>query len=268
MKPSPRTSSQAAGFTLVELLVTMAILSVILTMAFQVTESSRKAIRLSESRSSNDAIAREVFDRINRDISQMIVRKDARLELNSINNNRNDNFAFFTLNKGINSGGAVGTRNVSLVRYQILNTTIVRGSNGHSTGANTLNLISTLQHPNTPGGSLHTLSNNVLRMEVEYLVENPAATPPTITKTVTAPAHGAKGNLRGLIITIATADVKALSAIKTANHTTVANSFVDATATANTQDVWSARRNSLAIPGVPPDALKSIRIYQRTFLLP
>lgn len=279
MKLSPRSSSQATGFTLVELLVTMAILSVILTMAFQVTESSRRAVRLSESKSGNDAIAREVFDRINRDVSQMIVRKDARLELNSANGN--DTFAFLTQNKGVN-GASVGTRNVSLIRYELTGNNLSRSSQGHNVATNTLNLISTVAHP-TPTNATETLSSNVLRMEVEYLVE----TAGVINKTVTVPAPGPKGDLRGLIVTIATADEKALRVInRGSNLATIASRFADAVentdpqagwttakiqdewSTADTKNIWSTARNTLAIPGIPTDALKSIRIYQRTFLIP
>jgi len=105
---SPIFRFSAKGFTLIELMVTTAILSLILVMAMQVVESARNSIRIAESKSNNDAVARQVFDRISSDISTMQAGAFARIEFNT--NNGNDEIAFLSSTPGLTDKGIPGKR--------------------------------------------------------------------------------------------------------------------------------------------------------------
>jgi prepilin-type N-terminal cleavage/methylation domain-containing protein len=267
---SSSNPSGRSGFTLIELMVTMAILSIILIMAVQVTETARAASRLTESSSVNDAIARRTFDRIARDLSQMVVREDARIEFTS--KLGNDEFAFITRTTGLTAGATVGDRGVSVVSYSLIHDAdvgakLVRGSRGHlfaGSGNDALNLNRDVPFPATPAANLHSLSNNVIRLEIEYLVESVSG---VITRVVTAPTTSE--NLRGLVVTLVTLDDRALRAIKPARLAALAANFPDAS-TEDTLKVWSDKRNTLAksgISGMPKLVAQSIHAYQRTFLI-
>lgn len=271
MNHSSSNPSGRGGFTLIELVVTMAVLSIILMMALQVTESARMATRLAESKSSNDAIARRTFERINRDLAQMVVREDARVEFKS--KAGNDEFAFLTRAKGFTAGGGVGERSVSLVSYSMVydptaGEKLLRGSCGHlfsEVASDALKLDASLPFPAISPDNFQTLSNNVIRLEIEYLIQGSTG----VTLEITAPAT--TDNLRGLVITLVTLDDWGRRAIKPNRMEDLAAGFPDAARGENTLKVWSLKRDDMAksgIPGLPKEALQSIRCYQRTFLMP
>jgi prepilin-type N-terminal cleavage/methylation domain-containing protein len=268
---SSRKYPRSSGFTLVELLVTMAILSIILGMAMQVTESARVSIRVSEAKSINDGIARKAFNQISRDISQMVVREDARIEFKS--ESGNDKMAFLTNARGLTSGPEVGERVVSLVTYELADDSTVgkkllRGSRGHQfddSASDALKLDPDQNFPAINPDNLQAISNNIIRLEVEYLVEGAG----TITREVIAPLTSE--NLKGLIITLVTLDDRGRRAVRPERVDTLAAKFPDASVSENTLDAWSNIRDSLANqkpPAFSKDALQSIRCYQRTFLIP
>jgi prepilin-type N-terminal cleavage/methylation domain-containing protein len=271
MNLSSTNAFRRAGFTLIELIITMSILSIILVMALQVTESARNAIRLTASKSSNDAYARTAFDRINRDLSQMLVRKDARIEFKSMSGN--DEIAFLTQSKGFTANGKIGERGVSLVTYSLLHdpamgAKLLRGSLGHlftNISSDALKLDENLPFPVIAPDNLQTLSNNVIRFEVEYLVLGDTG----VTLDINPPITSEK--LRGLVITLVTLDNRGRRAVKPGNLQSLAARFPDAAVGTNTLKIWSLKRDDFAksgIPGLPKDVLQSIRCYQRTFLIP
>lgn len=267
---SSRKPNRSWGFTLIELMVTMAILTIILGMALQVTESARVSIRVSEAKSINDGIARKAFDQISRDISQMVVREDARIQFKS--EPGNDKLAFLTSARGLTAGTEVGGRIVSLVTYELTDDTavgkkLVRGSRGHQFGdapSDALNLDPSKVFPVITPDNLQAISNNIIRLEAEYLVKGAN----TVTREIDAPLTS--GNLKGVIITLVTLDDRGRRAVRPNRIQTLAAKFTDATATKNTLDAWSQIRDDLAKatnPDYPKDALQSIRCYERTFLI-
>jgi prepilin-type N-terminal cleavage/methylation domain-containing protein len=270
MRP-PRKSSGPAGFTLIELIVTISILSVILLMALQVTNSTRDAIRVSESKSVNDAIARRAFNQISRDLDQIVVRDDARIEFET--RSGNDELSFLTHNRGITAATDPGARPVSLVTYSLVSDPsegelLQRGSLGHQyddAAGEALSLDPEAAFPAIPSANLQTVSNNIFRIEIEFLVEDSDK----IERETTAP--DTLENLRGIIVTIATLDDRGQRAVRIQRLPDIADKFADASPSKDTLETWSKTRDELAasgLAGYPRDALQSIRCYQRTFLLP
>ena len=127
MKPSSHFRC-VKGFTLIELLVTISLLSIVLLLATQVAQSARNSIQLSESRSNADAEARRIFGQLDLDLSEILIRPDARIEFES--RSGDDRIAFLTGRRGY-TAGAVGERVASLVSYQHDGQNLLRGSRGN-----------------------------------------------------------------------------------------------------------------------------------------
>jgi prepilin-type N-terminal cleavage/methylation domain-containing protein len=258
-------SRDRAGFTLIELLVTISLLSVVLLLATQVVQTARSSIRSSESRSNADAIARRVFSQIDQDLSAIVIRPDARIEFET--RSGDDRIAFLTTRRGLSANG-VGERGVSLVSYLHDGKDLLRGSRGHQfddAAANALNLEPSTAFPAIPSGDQQSLSGQILRFEVEYLIKG------TNTVTIETTAPKTSENLRGVIISLVALDPLGLRALDDARRRTLAAEFADAPAGGGTLERWNDRRDQLSrsgVPGIPRDVLQSIRCYQRTFLVP
>ncbi len=280
MNPSSK-GRRLAGITLIELLAAMSVLSVILLLALQVTNSARNSIRGAESKSANDAIARQVFNQIAADLSQIVIREDARIEFSSLNGTPqvagNDKMSFLARSRGLISLGGVGTRAVSLVTYSLTHSAnegeiLQRGSIGNTFGSATgaaLNLDASQPFPAVPADNVQAISGSVLRLEIEYLIQGAAG----ITRETTAPATSA--NLRGLVISLVVMNDRNRRAVGATFLPQLAAQFPDAlpdaAGGASTLANWASIRDSLArggYGGLPREALQAIGCYQRTFLIP
>lgn len=271
MKTCPKSPIRSAGFTLIELMVTMAILSIILGMALQVTESARNSIRISESKSIGDAIARKAMDQFKRDISQILTRPDARIEFKS--QPGNDKLAFLAKTRGLTSSADVGERGVSLVTYELIDDAtqgklLQRGSRGHQfddAAADALALDPDKPFPTIATNNLQSISRGVIRMEMEYLISGATG----VTREIVAPL--VSENLKGIVVTIATLDDRGRRVIRPDRIAALSANFTDAKTSENTLEAWTRIRDELASAGgqaLPKEALQSIRCYQRTFLIP
>lgn len=257
-------------------MVTTAILSVILVMAMQVTESTRNSIRIAESRSNNDAIARQVFDQISSDISNMQAGTFARIEFNT--NSGNDDIAFLSSTPGLTDEGKPGKRAISQIHYSIINENkkgekLVRGMRGYDFD-DTLKLDPEKDFTDIPTNNQIVASENVIRLEVEYLVEKVDRSDPNSPKTTMARetiAPETTENLRALVLSLVTVDAWTRRALRPEQLQNLSNKFPDATRENPTLEIWSQIRDGLTrseLPGYPRQTLQSIRCYQRTILTP
>ncbi|NJM37985.1 MAG: prepilin-type N-terminal cleavage/methylation domain-containing protein [Akkermansiaceae bacterium] len=228
------------GFTLVELMVTMAILTIILGMALQLTESARTSIRISENSTANDSIARKAFDLISRDISQMINREDVPIEFES--KSGDDELLFLASIRGLTDDTEIGERPASLVTYKLsfdetFGPQLLRGMRGHQfddSSDSALNLNPETNLPEIPTDNLQRISNGIIRMEVEYLVkkqslvnnEDEDTVNEEITREIEAPEL--INELKGLVVTIVTLDERARRGIPTNRLPSLADRFDDA----------------------------------------
>jgi prepilin-type N-terminal cleavage/methylation domain-containing protein len=264
------------GFTLIELIVTTAILSLILLMAMQVTESTRNSIRIAESRSNNDAIARQVFDRISHDISHMQAGAFARIEFNT--NNGNDEIAFLCSSPGLTDEGKPGKRGISQIHYSITDEAnqggkLIRGMRGYDFD-DTLTLDPEEDFTDVLPDNQIVASENVIRLEVEYLVQEIDQTgsdDPKVTISRETKAPETTENLRGMVVTLVTVDVWTRRALKPERLQEISRRFPDAAKETPTFEAWSRIRDEFSrsgLPGYPLQALQNIRCYQRTILTP
>ncbi len=264
MKPSAHPRC-VKGFTLIELLVTISLLSIVLLLATQVAQSARNSIQLSESRSNADAEARHIFGQLDLDLSEILIRPDARIEFET--RSGDDRIAFLTGRRGYTAGG-IGERMVSLVNYQHDGQNLLRGSRGSQfsdSSEDALNLDPSVTFPVIVPGNFQSLSGGILRFEVEYLIkaENAIIVQSTAPKTTE--------NLKGIVVTLITLDLQRLRSLDATQRTALSGEFPDAADGGATLERWNDKRDQLArkgIPRIPREVLQSIRCYQRTFLLP
>lgn len=261
----PRHCRFVKGFTLIELLVTISLLSIVLLLATQVSQSARNSILLSESRSNADADARRIFGQIDLDLSEILIRPDARIEFET--RTGDDRIAFLTGRRGYTSG-AVGERMASLVCYQHDGQGLLRGSLGDQFNANSgdaLNLDPSVTFPVIAPGSFQSLGSGVLRFEVEYLIKSGNA---VILQTA---APRTTEDLKGIVVTLITLDPQRMRSLDATQRTALSGEFPDATDGGTTLERWNDKRDQLARSGfsrIPRDVLQSVRCYQRTFLSP
>ena len=109
------------GFTLVELLVAMAVLAMFVVLMAQLLESASQASRSSGKRTDADSQARMVFDRMAGDLSRMVRRPDADCLFYKNTNNASDVMYFYSEGPAYytNTAPATNRGTVSLVGYRV-----------------------------------------------------------------------------------------------------------------------------------------------------
>jgi prepilin-type N-terminal cleavage/methylation domain-containing protein len=131
MRPKPAHSSLpygksfSAGFTLVELLVAMAVFLLIAVTVASLTDSTAKLTSLSNSRMGADATSRQALDRMGVDFSRAILRPELpdRIE----KRDGNDRLVFYVRTDSYNPDH---DRGISAVAYEVQNFMLWRGVDG------------------------------------------------------------------------------------------------------------------------------------------
>ncbi len=128
MNPMDKPFSSKQGFTLVELLVSMAILAILLALIAAVLQGAANSTSQTEGHVNADAEAGLVFNRMARDLAAMPKRNDVdALFYKSLTPSataaQNDSMFFFTENPSPALG--VASSNVSLIGYQVVTSTQV-----------------------------------------------------------------------------------------------------------------------------------------------
>ncbi|MEO7934114.1 MAG: prepilin-type N-terminal cleavage/methylation domain-containing protein [Chthoniobacterales bacterium] len=129
MKRIPSNSSRGAGFTLVEVLVSMSVLTILLVLIMQLFSATTTVINLGNKHMDTDAAARALLDRMSMDIGAMVKRSDVDYYLkgrpaSNDQKNSDDQLAFYSEVSGYYpSNGSPSP--VSLVAYR-KNTTSFR----------------------------------------------------------------------------------------------------------------------------------------------
>jgi type II secretory pathway component PulJ len=123
-----RTLKTSLGFTLVEILVSMAVLMLIMVLVAELMSSATATIGASRKHMDPDSQARLIFDRMAVDFSRMVMRQDVDYHLRKIDGG-SDEMAFYCEAPGYYSdaGNAAPSRNarnpVSVVGYRVLSDT-------------------------------------------------------------------------------------------------------------------------------------------------
>jgi prepilin-type N-terminal cleavage/methylation domain-containing protein len=275
----------AAAFTLVELLVAMAVLALLIGIVAQVVLLTSQAIAINSKKLDAAGQARFFFDRLASDLAARPIRTDlGGTVFNKVAGN--DDFQFYSQVPAY--GATTATRQISLVSYRVAASTtpsatpiqLQRGVLGTSWTANAANMVYFV--PPTPltgspaipnlnsatyDSDYDILADGAFRMEFCYLLNTGK-----LVSTATAPYS----NVSGIVVAIAVLDAQSRKLLGDPASSAGMNAQISAMSNlSNTlhdsQDgndplsVWTADFTSSFGSGYPKPAIQNIRFYQRTF---
>ena len=273
------------GFTLVEMLAAMAVLTILILMVTSLMRGASATIANSTDHLNADDQARMVLDRMQIDFARMLKRNDVYFQFTRDGQTGNDQFSFFSETPGFTAAGsaAAAQSNLSLVSYQFNSSyQLERLGQGYQWTDMTF---SPTNAPVTQEADLHILSTSVFRMEVAFLMRQDD-THFIITSTAPTPGSQAFQNLWAVMVAIAVLDPNSQKLVNAASYPTLiaalpefsgtqtialsSSSAPDAAQMDPILSVWHAALNSSDFAhtaGIPQQAAQQVRIYQRIFYL-
>ena len=285
------------GFTLLEILCAVTVLTLMLVLVNQLTLSAMAVMSLSGRHIDSDTEARLIFNRMAVDFSRMLKRTDIDYSPFKQPSNPlpgNDQFALYSETSGYFSGtsqpAGTGRGDVSLVAYRVANDPTTGSPGLHRMGkglgwepdpggtawSNVAFLPVTINDrwPNlfTGDTDYRPIGEQVFRMEYTYLLKSTAtqAARTSITPwdaTTHTSVNGFK-DVAAIIVTIAILDNSSRLLVK--NFNDLAQPFSDAKDGTDTCSTWNAVVNSATfstIANVSKPSAAGVRIYQRYFYL-
>ncbi|MEI9997774.1 MAG: prepilin-type N-terminal cleavage/methylation domain-containing protein [Verrucomicrobiota bacterium] len=298
MKPFLSLPRQA-GFTLAEMVISVAVLSILVLLLMAIMNTTSATVGMSWSRLQSDQDGRLVLDRLQIDLQNMLVRPDIDYEFIQNTGNANDKLAFYATEPGYTSVTS-GKRVASVITYVVgVSSTgqpvLQRGANdgfqwiGGSgspsvpamifSSAPQLNVQNNSTIGSLEASSLDTLNPNVFRFEISFLLKNPtnAAAPNQAAPTLVAalPGNTPITNVAAIVVTIAGIDSQNSKIVPATSWAKLITALADANGTptsggASTATAWNATINSPAFAtttSLPQKAAAAVRVYERYFYL-
>lgn len=281
-----RAQTANSGFTLVEILVSLAVLTFIVLLVNQLFSGATRVTTLGNKRMEAQAQARPLFDRMQVDFAQMPKRADLDYHLKTAANVQtgNDQIAFFSEVTGYASGSP-GT--VSLVSYRVNSATtspaymkLERMSKGlvwHGTAANEIPVVflpltissqwSAATTTNGVDTDYDLYGPQVFRFEYRYVLKSGAFSITPWDSTSGGTAVNGLRDVAAIVVAIATIDPQSKVLATDAQLSTLAGAMNDFDATGAPgalEQQWQAAALASALPN---PAASSIRIYSRYFTL-
>lgn len=170
MTPAIRLSHsrRPAGFTLLELIASIAVFSLLVVMLSQIISSSGEVIRKSRDKLERAGQARQVLDRLGMDLATRLVRSDVTQEL--LKAPGNDSLRFYS-----EMNGYAGQRRVALIGYRIQQATgdrsyqLERGATGCDWEGSSVLSLAAPSLPAPVDADYEVLSGKIFRMEFCFL---------------------------------------------------------------------------------------------------
>jgi prepilin-type N-terminal cleavage/methylation domain-containing protein len=270
--PRARSSGPQA-FTLVELLVSLAVLSILVAILAQVVTLTSQAIDINSRKLDATGQARLFFDRLGADLAARPQRTDLGMILS--NANGNDTIQFYTAANGY--GAAASRRQISFVSYGIGAPPsgtgpdcLIRESDGTDWTPAGTTAVSFLAPPSfTPmalkpaNSNSDVLANGIFRMEFCYLLKN-GANAGTFTIAL-KPGE----QYSAIVVGVAALDHKSLNLLTNKEVTTLAGYFHDTQDGSTPLSDWTTAMAANGFgPGIPRRVIQDIHLFQRTFYVP
>lgn len=265
----------ADGFTLMELLVVMALVSVLLVLTTTFGNRALGLIGQVGSRSASDRIAELVFEQFSRDLGQRVVRRETTIRIHKEADGGDDELVLVTRRFGLSERAAVADRRVSTVHYRVAEHVLFQGAEGFgfgSTSAPPLPADGMLDLHGLPEEgpeglaerSMYPLADGVIRMEFSFITLGADGTPEIKAAPPQAPELPS-----AMVVTLAVLDPERTRMIGREERERIAAEFPDAGDGVLPGGRWlevarglAGRAGDLRVPAV---ALGQVRVYQRRF---
>lgn len=268
------------GFTLAELLVSIAVLTIIVLLTSKMINSAASAITFGTKRLDVESQVRPVFDRMGLDLAQMVRRPDVDYYVKGPLDTEagNDRIAFFCNTPGYypSSGSA---SSLSLVSYRINSDSMSlsynqmermgKGLLWSGSGASPQALLFGIQTiynnwPAATNGSTadpdyELIAPQIFRFEYFYVLNT----------GVVSDQPGATGmkDIAAISVVVAAIDQKSRVLLSGQQMNTLITNLVDFAPTMRASDLATTWQSTLnATTGIPRTAINGIRVYQRYFL--
>jgi prepilin-type N-terminal cleavage/methylation domain-containing protein len=256
------------GFTMVELLVSMTILSLLVIAIVQITAFTGQAININSRNLDAAAQARLVFDRMGADFAARINRTD--LPMTFTIQPGNDSFQFYS-----EVVGYAGDRQISTVGYRIgpVSDQLERGATGTTFSAGPSQMTfspATMTLPSPAAADFEVLAPGVFRLEVCYLIKSGSHAGLYSNLTWGANANpNDYSNVAAFVVAIAVMDTQSLKLVSSSQLTSLVGAFSSTTDGFDPISAWNTAINSgLTVSGVPPRVCQNVHVYERTFYVP
>jgi type II secretory pathway pseudopilin PulG len=247
-----------AGFSLLEALVSAALLAILLTIVASLSSQTSSVSAVSHRRIFADSEARQTLDRLGSDFSHALIRGDLPTLLEK--KAGNDGLAFH-----VDSEGYTGDRGISRIGYRIPDESgqLERGAQGlfwEGTGAQSLELGGTDFGGIDDEESYEVLGKGVFRFELAFLLSD---------GTVVSEISSLKSDSNSLqpvavIVGIAVLDPD----LRQLTQENLAQLFPDAITGEDLLTLWGREMRGASFGGtIPKPVLAGIRIYQRFFTI-
>jgi prepilin-type N-terminal cleavage/methylation domain-containing protein len=279
----------STGFTLLELLVALAVLSMVVMLLLQTISSTSKASGSTKRHLDMDAEARSVFDRVQADIDSMVIRQDVDALFLGLpqdasgGSDHNDQFYFYSQSPGY-SAMTNGLSSVSMVGYAVTNQQLARLGMAKSwddlpfltpnvsvTGFDPTNL------PQCLGSATnywHVIGPSVFRMEIGLMMKGATTNADgsvnysnsyASLSNPSFPRHG-MANVAGVVVALGLLDPQSRMSVQPSQMSNLASLLSDCLT--NGGIPMNSWETNLAISnGIPPILANRVMLYIRNFPL-
>lgn len=261
---------ETRAFTLIEMLVVLALLGVVLTITVTISNGSIEMISKTRARISADEIAATAFDQLSLDLNQRLVRREATVRVVK-RPAGNDELVMLTARSGYPVLSDRAERRASAVHYRVQKGGLVQASCGYDFGDSGV-------EPDEKNGALRlfdlpeegpadlrdgwfeTMVPGVVRMEFSVIGGDGE-------ERLLADAPEDFREVESLVVTLVVLDPKRTRYLKQEHRERLAKAFPDARDGELAKSGWVAVERDLAarLPGseFPRAALRHVRVYQR-----
>lgn len=275
------SGSEKKGFTLIELMVGIAILALVLVILLQITSSVLQSTRLANQKMNASRTARSILDAIGSDLDQLVNQRGLSVFIrpSAAGMVTNADLALLTQGRSVRSASPVRFADV---QYHVTNRTLDRSIGSVSwTNAALVQSISS-----NSGAATSELGSGVLRLVAVAVLDDGSLVPLTSGSNawssdtidgvsipdnyralrLKSPTNPGARNVRALVIAVAALDEQILPLLGDGGAS-LASALVDPQNGETPVEVWERLIRTGALSGFPRPALATLQFTQQTYEL-